>query len=293
MATTTLKRRREIVNPARPKRRVAVKKSRPAKRAQARKPATRPRRPTRKNLGETLTVGMLMNPAGGKKEKSKVAHKTRRSSRSKRASKTVRNPGFRTARRSGAIQNSGRRRRSTRRNPSIVGLAENAGWAILGAVGSRLAVQMALGANNKGAMGYGANLAAAGALYFGVKYGLKNSGAADMIALGSAIGLILRAMQDFTPFGQYAQLSGMGDYAATTFFVPLVPKNPQDGNSGDMLLPDQVTQTINSQINAKAALMQSANTAAGRGGGQRRLSAGVGSVSDGIGGRYSTKGRYS
>ena len=228
-----------------------------------------------------------------------MATKTKRRSTapSKRASGIVRYSGGAPARRSGRIvqTNRGHRRgRKSQRNPVIVGLAENAGWAILGAVGSRLAVQMALGPNNKGAMGYAANAAAAAVMYFGVKHGLKNSNAANMVALGSTIGLILRAMQDYTPFGQYAQLSGMGDYAATTFFVPLVPKNPQDGSSGDMLLPDSVNSQISSQVAAKAALLDSANRAAGRPG-MRRIAApsGVGSVADGIGGRYSTKGRYS
>lgn len=120
----------------------------------------------------------------------------------------------------------------------ITNVLIDAGWAAGGAVGSRALTQVVLQSGNTGIMGYGANLISGFLLSWGAKALLKNSRAAADIMMGTLIGVILRAAQDFTPLGQAAALSGLGDFLATTFFTPRALVDPR---SGQMVLPAQVT----------------------------------------------------
>lgn len=153
-------------------------------------------------------------------------------------------------RKNGMIQNfmGGRRRKQKRRaNPSLRssgGLLKNGLFMLAGLVGSRLLPQIFLASNNTGVMGYGANLAITLGGGFLTKSVLKDSQAGNMFILGGIGGIILRAIQDFTPFGQAinTSLQGVGDvgiYGATTFFVPLAEAGGSD--RGQVALPAAVS----------------------------------------------------
>jgi hypothetical protein len=119
------------------------------------------------------------------------------------------------------------RRRSVKRNPGRMGggitsVLIDAGWAGAGAVASRAIPNMLLTSMNTGVVGYGANIITGLALAWGARSFLKNSRAAADIMLGTMIGVIFRAVQDFTPYGKYAALNGMGDFQITEFFAPRI-----------------------------------------------------------------------
>lgn len=79
-----------------------------------------------------------------------------------------------------------------------------------GAVGSRLIPQLVLGGSNTGMIGYGANIITGLALSWGArKFVGKEAGHATLIGVG--IALVLRLVQDFTPYGPQVSLSGIGD----------------------------------------------------------------------------------
>jgi hypothetical protein len=93
-------------------------------------------------------------------------------------------------------------------------------YIIAGAIGSKLGAQMVLGPSNTGFMGYGANLAAGGILAYAAKAVLKNDAAAKGIFAGAVVQVVLRLITDYTPFGQYASLQGVGDYMASNWVTP-------------------------------------------------------------------------
>jgi hypothetical protein len=131
-------------------------------------------------------------------------------------------------------------RRHYRRNAgmalgNITGLAMNAVFAIAGAVGSKLLTQMVLGSNNTGVIGYAGNAVAGGALWFLAEKVLKNRNAAHGIIIGTSIQIVLRILNDYTPFGQYLALSGFGDYQAQSFVTPQVLVDPY--NSAEIQIP--------------------------------------------------------
>lgn len=109
------------------------------------------------------------------------------------------------------------------RNPMGINLSDlfQAGiWGTVGAVGSKLLTQIILGASNTGVMGYVGNVVAGVALGLVADKGLKSKQAAFSIYVGTAIQLVIRAINDFTPYGQYAALSGVGDYQISNFVTP-------------------------------------------------------------------------
>jgi hypothetical protein len=115
------------------------------------------------------------------------------------------------------------RRRRYGRNPGNVGgIFHTAVFAAVGAIGSKLATQAVLGANNTGIIGYGANAIATLLLGLGVgavpKIGGK--GAAQAVYVGGALQILLRAVTDYTPWGQVASLTGVGDYQVQHFLTP-------------------------------------------------------------------------
>lgn len=213
------------------------------------------RRKRRTNIpGAIITAGLAgMNPAAKKERRtqmSKPKTKKRRSSARPSFKQSHRASSRPKRRKNGMIQNfmGPRRKKAKRRaNPSLRssgGLLKNGLFMLAGLVGSRLLPQMFLAANNTGVMGYGANLAIALGGGFATKAILKDSQAGNMFILGGIGGIILRAIQDFTPFGQAinTSLQGVGDvgiYGATTFFVPLAEAGGSD--RGQMALPGAVT----------------------------------------------------
>lgn len=134
-----------------------------------------------------------------------------------RKAKSKSNPG----RRYGKSRMNGRRR--ARRNPagfSVGQLIETGVFATVGAVGSKLLTQLVLGGSNTGIMGYIGNLIAGGVIGLAADKGLKNKQAAFAIYVGTAIQLVLRAISDFTPYGQAVALTGVGDYQVSNFVTP-------------------------------------------------------------------------
>ena len=114
-------------------------------------------------------------------------------------------------------------RRRHHRNPagfSVGALIETGVFATVGAVGSKLLTQLVLGASNTGVLGYIGNVVAGGLIGLAADKGLKNKQAAFAIYVGTAIQLVLRAITDFTPYGQAVALTGVGDYQVSNFVTP-------------------------------------------------------------------------
>jgi len=146
-------------------------------------------------------------------------------------------------------------RRGYRRNPGSMGnitqLFIDAGWTAVGGVGSRFLTSFALGSSNTGILGYGGNLIAGLLISFGLRSGLKNPSAANYALVGTFLGIIFRVIQDFTPFGQYASLSGLGDFMTTAFWTPRGFLN--SGKDGTTWQANQIKQIATSAAAAAAA----------------------------------------
>lgn len=115
-------------------------------------------------------------------------------------------------------KNTGHHRRGTKRNPSmgdLTGLATSAVFTIAGAVGTKYLTQMVLTSSNTGVMGYLGNLVSAFLLSWGVKAFMKNDRAAAAVLSGGIVQVVLRLINDYTPFGAYTANLGMGDYSAS------------------------------------------------------------------------------
>lgn len=138
-----------------------------------------------------------------------------------------------------------------RRNPGDMGgigpLVTNAVFVIVGALGSKLGAQMVLGSNNTGPVGYAGNAAAGAVLWFLADKVLKNKEAAKGVLSGTAVQIVLRLINDYTPFGSYISNLGMGDYQMQSFVTPQVLVNPMQNatikipNGWGAALPPAVT----------------------------------------------------
>jgi hypothetical protein len=105
-------------------------------------------------------------------------------------------------------------------------LVINGVFVIAGALGSKLIAQMVLGANNTGIMGYGVSLIAGTALWFATDKLLKNPAASAGVISGTIVQVIIRLLNDYTPFGTYVASLGMGDYQAQAFLTPQILVDP-------------------------------------------------------------------
>jgi hypothetical protein len=106
-------------------------------------------------------------------------------------------------------------------------------------VGTRAGTQAVLGARNTGPIGYIANGIAAVILGQLVGKGMKNQAAGRAVTLGGFLGVVARAIQEYTPFGQYVTgafgtsglgdwgIRGLGDYTPSTFFQPMQQQSSQ------------------------------------------------------------------
>jgi len=133
--------------------------------------------------------------------------------------KTRRPKHHRAAHRNRARHN----RRRVHRNPfggSWGSEIVSALFVIGGAVASKLGAQMVLGSSNTGPMGYAANLAVGGVGAYVLGGPMKNKKAAAAFFSGSVVEVVLRLIQDYTPFGQYVTGLGMGDYFASNWVIP-------------------------------------------------------------------------
>jgi hypothetical protein len=209
---TNVARRRKRTNVARRR-----KRTNPVARHRVR---TRPRaikRRRRKNPGEIISVALapMGNPA---KRRKKKAMATTRRRRKVNASRRRSNAGRPRRRRSNP---GGHRHR--RRNPGGAGLGNVITQAIgvgSGAVLSKLLTQMVLGAQNVSYMGYFGNAAATALLTFAAHMFSPLRKFAPSIAVGGATQVLLRIVGDMTPYGQYLQGTGLGDYQAANFWMP-------------------------------------------------------------------------
>lgn len=109
---------------------------------------------------------------------------------------------------------------------NIGALVTNAVFVIAGALGSKLLTQMVLQTNNTGFMGYAGNAIAGFGLWLLASKVLKNNSAAAGVAAGTAVQVVLRLINDYTPFGQYISQLGMGDYQAQAFVTPQLLVDP-------------------------------------------------------------------
>lgn len=117
----------------------------------------------------------------------------------------------------------------------LTSIVTNAVFVIVGALGSKLGAQVVLGANNTGVIGYVGNAAIGAALWMLTEHVMKNRAAASGVIAGTVVQILLRAINDFTPFGQYVNQLGMGDYQAQSWVTPQVLVDPY--NSAEIALP--------------------------------------------------------
>lgn len=182
----------------------------------------------------------------------------------------------------GTKKNPGHHKPKGRRNPGALGgggltnSITNALFVIVGALGSKLGAQAALGTNNTGPMGYFANAVAGGLLWFGASKLMHNKSASDGVISGTLVQIILRILNDFTPFGSYVNQLGMGDYQAQSFVTPQVLVDPL--NSAQIKVPAGWAP--------KTVVMQAAAPMGSGGGGASAAIPGVG-----MSGLYNTRGR--
>src|SRR5271170_2392748 len=197
----------------------------------------------RKNAGSHI-VGYTLANAGRKRSKKKMA--TAKKNRSRKAASKG-NHGYKTRKR----KNTGKRNYShhTRRNrgrymrrnagtfsgSGIGSIVTNAVFVIAGALGSKLLTQMVLGANNVGLIGYAGNAIVGGLMWFVTEKVMHNKTASAGVIAGTAVQIILRLINDYTPFGQYVSQLGMGDYQAQSFVTPQVLVDPY--NSAQIRIP--------------------------------------------------------
>lgn len=112
----------------------------------------------------------------------------------------------------------------------------NAVFVIAGALFSKLGAQIALGTNNTGPIGYFANAVAGAVLWFGTSKLMKNQAASDGVIAGTVVQVLLRVLNDYTPFGAYVANLGLGDYQMQSYVTPQVLVDPV--NSAEISQPN-------------------------------------------------------
>lgn len=139
----------------------------------------------------------------------------------------------------GRTSHSAARHHRRRYNPGTLSgigpLVTNAVFVIIGALGSKLGAQAILGSNNTGLVGYAGNAAAGAVLWFLAEKVMKNRNASSGILAGTAVQIVLRLINDYTPFGSYVASLGMGDYQMQSFVTPQVLMDPL--NSANIQIP--------------------------------------------------------
>ena len=170
-----------------------------------------------------------------KKKRRHVHHKVNR----KRRRNSPRGYGMSKYKSNPATRMNHRRRHRPNAAGGAAGLGPmvtNAVFVIVGALGSKLGAQMVLGSNNTGLIGYVGNAAIGAAMWLLTEHVMKNREASSGIIAGTLVQLILRAINDFTPFGSYVSGLGMGDYQMQSFVTPQVLVDPW--NSAQVLIPN-------------------------------------------------------
>jgi hypothetical protein len=155
--------------------------------------------------------------------------------------RTRKNKGKRKGHRSTGLMrsNMGRRRRRNVGHASsrfaMGNTVINGIFVIAGALGTKLITQMVLQANNTGWIGYGVSALVGAVLWFATDKTLHNPAASAGIIAGTVVQIIIRLINDYTPFGQYVSQLGMGDYQAQAFLTPQVLVDPY--NSAQIQFP--------------------------------------------------------
>jgi len=210
----------------------------------------------RSNPSQAIRVALRnSSPPQAKGEKT-VQRKRSTSTRRRTAAKRRTNPASRAraarprtrtvtkyryrTRRSNPVR-SRTRRRSNPRQIQALGMLRKAAMVSVGAVGTRLSVQAALGSKNTGATGLFANFAASFVLGALISSITRKKEDGHMVTIGGIAGTLLRLAQDTTPLGKQASLSGMGDvgvnglgqYAGSNFLYP----QPNQGVGPQKALP--------------------------------------------------------
>ena len=158
----------------------------------------------RSNPGEIISLAL--NPA---KRRKKAVARTKRRKAARRS-----NAGHRAHRKT-------TRRHSRRRNPGQIGSLLKTGLSVVGgAVGSKVGAQLVLGSKNTGIFGYLANAAAGGVLAWGAKALMHDRTISQGIIIGTVVQIIVRAVGDFTPYGSFLSMQGLGDYMVSNFVTP-------------------------------------------------------------------------
>lgn len=119
---------------------------------------------------------------------------------------------------------------------SVGGLVTTGTFAIVGALGSKLGAQLVLGTNNTGPVGYLGNAAVGAGMWFLADKVLKNRNMGHGILIGTVIQIILRVVNDYTPFGSYVANLGMGDYQMQSYVTPQILLDPV--NSAAISIPN-------------------------------------------------------
>lgn len=224
-----------------------------------RRAAPRRRAAVKQNAGEIVGYTLQKPNRGTKRSSRKPAKKgTHKMATTKKARRRSAGSGPKKHRRRRTVRhNTGHRRRSTRGNPgmaSIGPLITTSAFALAGAAASKIIPQMVLGASNTSWVGYAANALTGFLLYLAAEKVLKNHTAATGVAIGTAVMIMDRMINDMTPFGSYLSGAGFGDYQAQAFVTPQVLVDPY--NSAQIRIPGpwQPTPAPMSPTKAAAAV---------------------------------------
>ena len=208
--------------------------------AAAKKTHRRARRlAVKQNAGEIVGYTLLANK-GTKRSSRKTAKKgTQMASTKKARRRSAASGHHKTKHHRRTRQNTGKKMHHRRRhNPGLgaIGpLITTSAFALAGAAASKIIPQMLLGANNTSWVGYGANALTGFLLWLAADRILKNRTAATGVAIGTAVMIMDRMINDMTPFGSYLSGAGFGDYQAQAFVTPQVLQDPY--NSAAIRIP--------------------------------------------------------
>jgi hypothetical protein len=211
------------------------------------------RRVRRNPIGQILGY-TLANPASrkGSMAKTKKRYRPKKSYSSSRRGSRRKSHGNPVRRFGSHSHHQRRRHRRTYGNPkmmyrrrrrfgnpvgigNIADYAINAGFVLIGGLGSKLGAQAILGANNVGVVGYAGNAVVGGVLWFLTRMFMKNKSAEAGIISGTILQIMLRVINDYTPFGTYVSQLGMGDYQMQSFVTPQILVDPW--NSAEVAIP--------------------------------------------------------
>jgi hypothetical protein len=222
-----------------------------------------------------FTLGNPGRKAGGHMAATKKRSAKRSAARGYSKSKYKKNPGSRKSHHHITTK----RRYHHRRNPGggmgagLGPAVTNAAFVIVGALGSKLGAQIILGANNTGLIGYATNAAVGTGLWFATAKLMRNPAASAGVIAGTIVQILLRVINDYTPFGQYVSQLGMGDYQMQSFVTPQVLVDPW--NSAEVAIPNgwapRLLPPPPAANGGPAAAAAAAAVAAGNGGGMGGL----------------------